>query len=1099
MSRTPSSRLADADARQAIQRRLDLNILVEAGAGSGKTHSLAGRMAAGIVSGQYVVEEMAAVTFTRKAAAELRGRFQMALERRLAGASPEERARIETALGSLEHLFAGTIHAFCAHLLRERPVEANVAPGFTEADELEDAGLRQRAWRDYLSRLRAEDSPLLLGLQQAGVAEKDLDQAFERVCTFDEVEFPPGSAPMPDTARAKRAADAFHRKLTALMPNDVSPDAKCKTLEREKKFRRLLRAATGGRPADLAAALRCWQSPPGVTMCWWAEGREAGRAIREKVDDLVGAFGADVVAPFLADWRRYVYRLAMTLLAGARESAREARRRSLSLNYGDLLSLAAELLRGNAGVRAALQRKYRWLLVDEFQDTDPIQAEVMLLLAADESQVPPQPGQPVDPFALPLRPGALFVVGDPKQSIYRFRRADIDTYNRVRQVIEKTGGRVLSLTTSFRARPELCEWNNDTFEDLLPEAATPQQAAFGRLDPDPAWTPRRTWPRGERGLRTLTIPEEVPRPALPAASADAIARYIRSEVDEGRASWDDFLVLTRKKAQLAVYAAALQALEIPVEVSGAGAFGARPVVRALIELLRTLGDPADEAAIVGVLRGPMFGVSDAQLFEHRREGGRFRLPGRRATDAGPASAVAQALDRLADCLRLARTLPLPSAVEQILEDSGLLALAVTAGAGGAAAGDLLHAVDLVREAAEEGGSLADAVAALDAAAASSDIESVPLEPGRRDVVRVMNLHKAKGLEATVVFLADPMGGVRHDVHVRIVRDGNGARGYLTVSREIGEHASEVIAEPEGWNEHAAEEQAYQDAEERRLLYVAATRAREMLVVSRWAKNTKSHGPWSLFDAGLNAAPELKVPEPAAPSQAQKAALSLKERTRAAGARVRRHAGAREATWAVTAVTTALAAQKGKPDEEEQAATGDVLTPVSEAAGAGWGSLVHGLLEHAMRQPDATPADLERLARWLVVETPELAPFISSALALVERTRRSAFWQEARAGGEASVEVPFAVGIPAGQAFAGLPAAGVPTVLHGVIDLLYRGEQGWTIVDYKTDLAAARGEALLSHHAPQLALYRAAFERTTGNPIARHGIVALRTGEVEWEV
>src|SRR5580700_3181761 len=129
--------VSDQRARDLIRARLDINLLVEAGAGSGKTECLAQRMAAGVLEGRYQVQQMAAVTFTRKAAAELRGRFQLTLERALAAERDETRQqRAQQALRHLERLFAGTIHAFCAHLLRERPVEAGVAPGFTELDEV---------------------------------------------------------------------------------------------------------------------------------------------------------------------------------------------------------------------------------------------------------------------------------------------------------------------------------------------------------------------------------------------------------------------------------------------------------------------------------------------------------------------------------------------------------------------------------------------------------------------------------------------------------------------------------------------------------------------------------------------------------------------------------------------------------------------------------------------------------------------------------------------------------------------------------------------------------------------------------------------------
>src|SRR5580700_3443374 len=149
----PDSRAIDQQSRQLIREELLTNILVEAGAGSGKTQMLAERMAAGVAAGVYQIEQMAAVTFTRKAASELRGRFHLALEKRLLDNSgqPEETARVHDALSNLERFFAGTIHSFCARLLRERPVESGVSPGFSELDELEDLELRRRAWRDFIT------------------------------------------------------------------------------------------------------------------------------------------------------------------------------------------------------------------------------------------------------------------------------------------------------------------------------------------------------------------------------------------------------------------------------------------------------------------------------------------------------------------------------------------------------------------------------------------------------------------------------------------------------------------------------------------------------------------------------------------------------------------------------------------------------------------------------------------------------------------------------------------------------------------------------------------------------------------------------------
>ena len=179
-------------------------------------------------------------------------------------------------------------------------------------------------------------------------------------------------------------------------------------------------------------------------------------------------------------------------------------------------------------------------------------------------------------------------------------------------------------------------------------------------------------------------------------------------------------------------------------------------------------------------------------------------------------------------------LPAGAALERILEHTGYLALAATT-PGGVEAGDLLHAVDRVRQVVEDGGSLADAAEALEAdSEATNEVESLPLEPGRTDVVRLMNLHKAKGLEADVVFLADPCGGFKPRVDVHIERDGRQAHGWFKVEQKSeGSFAAKLLGEHADWAQHKAAELPYLEAEENRLLYVAATRAREMLVVSRW--------------------------------------------------------------------------------------------------------------------------------------------------------------------------------------------------------------------------------------------------------------------------
>src|SRR6186713_2579340 len=228
------SRAIDQESRRTIREELLTNILVEAGAGSGKTQMLAERMAAGVAAGVYQIEHLAAVTFTRKAASELRGRFHLALEAQLTecrpGSSDPGNAvrvdRLQCALGNLERFFAGTIHSFCARLLRERPVESGVSPGFSELDEVQDLELRKRVWREFITSAREAGDPDVAALLEAEIKPKDLDSAFATVCDNDDVEFPPGDGACPDPKPVAKALDKFWKTFQKHMPSSIDYNAK---------------------------------------------------------------------------------------------------------------------------------------------------------------------------------------------------------------------------------------------------------------------------------------------------------------------------------------------------------------------------------------------------------------------------------------------------------------------------------------------------------------------------------------------------------------------------------------------------------------------------------------------------------------------------------------------------------------------------------------------------------------------------------------------------------------------------------------------------------------------------------------------------------
>ena len=292
------SRAIDQESRRRIREELLTNILVEAGAGSGKTQMLAERMAAGVAAGVYQVEHMAAVTFTRKAASELRGRFHLALEGELSKeralsppdgiAHPERVARVQAALSNLERFFAGTIHSFCARLLRERPVESGVAPGFTELDEVQDLDLRRRVWRDFMTSARAAGDPDMLALMAADVRPKDLDSAFATVCVNDDVEFPPGDAACPDPKPAWTAIETFWNELQKHLPATIDPATTCKIQKASRQFRGQLRVSRYrlDRPAVIASLLGTWNVESKIVQKWWAQSAAEKKRLRDLIQPL---------------------------------------------------------------------------------------------------------------------------------------------------------------------------------------------------------------------------------------------------------------------------------------------------------------------------------------------------------------------------------------------------------------------------------------------------------------------------------------------------------------------------------------------------------------------------------------------------------------------------------------------------------------------------------------------------------------------------------------------------------------------------------------------------------------------------------------------
>ncbi len=1075
----------DQRERDKITSELDGNMLVEAAAGTGKTTCLIDRMLELLAAGKCGAREMAAVTFTHKAAAEMRARLQLELEREVKKEAPDDGARVRRerfsrALDDISHLFVGTIHSFCGRLLRERPVEAGVDLEFAEIEERDDHLLAAHVWREMLEALRAADDAEVVTLRSLGVKLNDLKDGFLTFANYPDItDWGEREMAAPDLEAFRKECGEYAKHIGALRSSFPTPEERGtdKLMNELEAFCDLVYDIGWADVRDVHAILDVPASVKLTQKYWRGEKKGQQNLLAKQEEARWNDFYAAVIGPFRTQLLKYRYQFVIKLYRVVAAEFAERRRELGVLNFQDLLMKAAALLREHRAVRGYFAGKYKYLLVDEFQDTDPIQAEVLMLLAANDA------GEKDWRKCRP-RPGSLFVVGDPKQSIYRFRRADVATYNEVKGIMLKGGGRLVQLTANFRAVQPLVDWVNNHFREVFPEKADDYAPAYvplemGRTD---------TGEGDLRGLYAIRLPEDVARNQDESAAydADVISAFVAAALTKGYtipfpvrkeadpkavpAQPGDFMVLTRVKRRLSSYADAFQRRRIPHAVTGSDALNALAELSILKGALAAAVYPEDPIKLVGFLRGEGWGASDEELYEFNKGGGRFsykkKVP--RGAEQGGA-VIAEAVDRLREYDRWLKNLPPVAAVERILEDLGLVAYAAAAVGGNGRAGGLLKALEMLRGLHDQEWSAAALADGLEALVATDDKElwqdAIPAKAAvGGTLARVMNLHQAKGLEAPVVFLADPAGESDRGPRVHIDRRGEMPRGHIVVYDEprkgIARQGKEIAVPPD-WEQAEEEARKYEAAEKARLRYVAATRAGAMMVVTE-RRNKRS--PWYHFEKDLGEAEPLEAPGEEELPAAQPIAVTVEE---------------------VAAAREALAERRNNVIRAsyERAAEKELALASADRGGEWpegnrvWGNVIHGLLEAAIRRQDL---DLLRMARWLLRNEGRDQSKADEAVTAVEEVMGTPHWQRARAAKMVLSEVPY---------FRKVSQPGhSPGIVAGVIDLAFMEDDGWVIIDYKTSAPPDGDYApYVTYYGPQVRAYARAWEEMTGGRVKEVGL------------
>ena len=665
--------LQDADVRTLISDSLDETFVVEAAAGTGKTTELVTRIVRVLATGRARMDEVVAVTFTEKAAGELKLRLRGALEEERSEATDvDARARLEDALRTLEEAHVNTIHGFCAELLRERPVEARVDPLFTVLTDPQAERLYTRAFRAWLQEalerppegvrraLRRSSGSPFGGLEDSGPIERLRGAGWTLAGLRD---FPqPWTRPSFDRESAiDRLLESLHR-LADMSAVGSSHDNLYQSLDRVRRDSQQIRLEQSLDQRDLDA----WESrlidlsrDQGLAKTRKGYGARYGSRLRSDVLTARDAFYADVLQ-FRSDADGDLAALLQSELQEPTARYQELKRRKGAVDFVDLLTCTRDLLREDRDVRRHLQQRFTRIFVDEFQDTDPVQAEILLLLSADTDAV----NRWVD---VRPRPGKLFIVGDPKQAIYRFRGADVGTYWAVRDHVKQCGGRVLQLRTNFRSVPAIQRFVNRAFEQEMVADPVALQAEYVPL------AERRSSDGAQPALVALPVPapystnrarNSVTGKAVEASLPDAVGAFIawlvkesKWQVPERQADGSERLVgiearhiaiLFRRftswdEDMTRSYIDSLDARGIPHLLVGGKAFHDREEVETIRAALAAIEWPDDELAVFATLKGSLFAIDDELLLEYRHRFGGFH-PFRIAAQLGGNSGTEFSLD-----------------------------------------------------------------------------------------------------------------------------------------------------------------------------------------------------------------------------------------------------------------------------------------------------------------------------------------------------------------------------------------------------------------------------------------------------------------------
>ena len=1105
--------LADSQDRFLAETTWDRNVVVVAGAGTGKTTILVNRILNLLLRepDPLAITEIVALTFTNKAAAEMKQRLRAQLLRlteqaddmisifraryHLSAEQVGERAR--TALEQMEKAQIGTLHSFAAHLLRLHPLESELDPLFQEDDGSHFKELFHSCWDRWLDDELGSTGPQHDRWRRvlAGTTLDDLQQFTAALAgdfvDLDELEHQCRSLSLEGTLRDWIAAT--HGRAATLLAAQDRP--------KRRKAEQMFAAAVQ------SLALLLEQGPPGLAHLSQDERtvleKDLGKAPAGWDEDVFQEAASIIrLAQQLLTVDQPYFQEVVTLLRPFLHQVSHEFHTSGWIAFDGLLARAKTLLRDHPAVRARIKQTYRAILVDEFQDTDPVQYEIILYLG-ERAGSHQTAWHDVD-----LEPGKLFIVGDPKQSIYAFRRADIEAFERVVEKIRVGGGGIYSLVTNFRSDGAVLDVVNNVFDRLF-QPIEHVQPANERLAARPQRKPEVSISGAQ--LRLVTPgedDEEFDVQAATRAEAESLARWLKEELLAGTTVTDrdrrqsplqpgHIALIFRKLTQAQVYLDALRRYDIAYITDGEKHYYRRQEIIDLVNLLRVIDNPHDTIALVGILRSPLGSMMDRDLLALQQIDGldyqqRERLS---AWNHPQAEMVRRLYERLAELHQLAPLRPVPDAIDLIFERLPVLELAAASLHGEQAVANLRKTRDMAEALADRPHLTLTGFVNLMMTRVSEqpDEAESALAEESLDAVRVLTIHKAKGLEFPVVILPGLHQGsknlrkgpsIHHDWSSRCYSLQMGGRSNLGA----------VLVD--------MKMTAREEAEQRRLLYVGMTRARDLLVLSGGQTTKPGH------DTVLSLLGEAMADEEG-PSPTEQICIGTSRLTRvitpatvAAGRRrqvplstmaprpvlgpilIRRHA--RQIEWEQRRTTprrlTPSSLAGSRPEDDFP------LTVTGRDANLARlvGVCAHAVLElwdFTKPRSEISSVIEQTIRRYVTQDHPQLTADVTEDLtALFKSFLSSEPYNKLQRATVLGREVPFVM--PLGE----------DQMMEGVIDLIYRLDDRIWIADYKTDDVAAEDvQTRADRYRSQADSYSRAVASSLGLPSVSCQFIFLRPG------